>query len=314
MPLKASPKGLTMRITLVFGLLVSLTVAGSAQLSVVGVERLPLARGEWHAQRFSPDGTKLFLTTQSYNGIWEYTIPKKSLRQITSEQGAGYEFSVAPDGQHVAYRREVRQRGRVVRQEVVTRNLQSGAARVVASGKNLSIPQFSRKGVVYAASGKSLVNAPAPDPEDAAVLGIENTKIVLQRNGRKVLLDPLGNGSYIWPSLSPDKTRLLAHDITVGTFICDLDGRILARLGRCNAPAWTRDGRWVVYMDDRDDGHRLLSSEISCVSADGSVRVRLPAAVGKMLMYPQCSPLENKIACTTPEGEIFMISYQEEGQ
>lgn len=312
--MKALSKGVTMKIMVVFGLLLCITVAGSAQVSVVRVEKLPLARGEWHAQRFSPDGTKLFLTTQSYNGIWEYAIPKKSLRQITSEQGVGYEFTVAPDGQHVAYRREVRQRGRVVRQDVVTRNLQSGSVRVVASGKNLSIPQFSRKGVAYAASGKSLVNAPAPDPQEVGILGIENTKIVLQRNGRKVLLDPLGDGSYIWPSLSPDKTRILAHDITVGTFICDLDGKILARLGRCNAPAWTRDGHWVVYMDDRDDGHRLLSSEIFCVSADGSVRVKLPGTGGPMLMYPQCSPLENKIACTTPEGEIFMITYKEEGQ
>jgi len=312
--MKALPKSVTMRIAIVFGLLLSITSAVSAQLSVVGVEKLPLTRGEWHAQRFSPDGTKLFLTTQSYDGIWEYTIPKKSLRQITSEQGAGYEFSVAPDGQRVAYRRQVREQGRVVRQDVVTRNLQSGSARVVASGKNLSIPQFSRKGVVYAASGRTLVNAPAPDPQDVGILGIENTKIVLQRNGRKVLLDPLGNGSYIWPSLSPDKTRILAHDITAGTFVCDLDGKILARLGKCNAPTWTRDGRWVVYMDDRDDGHRLLSSEISCVSADGTTRGRLAATGGRMLMYPQCSPLEDRIACTTPEGEIFMITYKEEGR
>ena len=303
-----------MRTILISALLLVVTATLSAQVSVLAIDKLPMARGDWNAQRFSPDGTKLYLTTHSHDGIWEYQIPTRALRQITAERGVGYEFNVSPDGRKIAFRRQVRAQGRLVRHEVVTRDLKSGAARVVSSGKDLSAPQFSQKGVAYAAAGEKIVNASALGPDDVGVLGIENRRIVLQRNGKKVLLDPLGNGSYIWPSLSPDKTRILAHDMTIGTFVCDLEGKILARLGRCNAPVWTRDGRWVVYMNDTDDGHRLLSSDIYCVSADGTVRVRLTDMKEKMVMYPQCSPVDDRIVCSTPDGQVFVITYKEEGQ
>jgi Tol biopolymer transport system component len=146
------------------------------------------------------------------------------------------------------------------------------------------------------------------------VLGVEDTKIVLIRNGAKTLFDPLGNGSYIWPSLSPDRTRVLAYEMAHGAFVCDLQGSAVVQLGKRDAPVWTRDGRWIVYMEDKDDGQRVVSSDLFCISADGKRTAQLTNTAGRMEMHPQCSPTGDKIVCSTMDGEIYVLSYKEVGQ
>ena len=94
----------------------------------------------------------------------------------------------------------------------------------------------------------------------------------------------------------------------------DLGGTLLALLGKCNAPSWTRDGRWLIGMDDRDDGHQVISSELVFVSVDGKASGALTSTNDVMEMYPDCSPVDNRIAYATLSGEVFVLTYQEEGR
>jgi Tol biopolymer transport system component len=99
-----------------------------------------------------------------------------------------------------------------------------------------------------------------------------------------------------------------------GTFVCDRSGTVLARIGLRDAPVWTRDGKWIIYMNDRDDGERMLSSDIYCVTPDGTRTIRLTATPDVMEMNPQCSPTEDRIVCDSPDGDIYMITYAEQGK
>lgn len=298
-------------------ILAALTLAAStavAQLTALRVEQLSPGKGAWRAQQFGPDGTTLYLSTPEQDGIWEYGLVRGTLRQLVSDRAAGFGFTISPDGQSLAYMRRTGSADGTFRREIVVRNLRSGTSRVALSAKGLSLPAFSRDGSLVAATESGITGAVPADPGETAVLGIEDTKILLLRGGKKVLFDPLGNGNYIWPSLSPDGTRILAYDMAIGAFICDLQGNILTRLGRRDAPVWTRDGRWIIYMDDRDDGDRLLSSDIGCVSPDGRITVGLTATPGVMEMFPICSPMEDRIVCSTPDGVLYSIVYREAGR
>jgi len=293
-----------------------LSANAGAQLRVTGVEQLSLgAETDWAYPRFAPDGSKLFITSSNYDGIWEYPLATRKLRRITADRHAGYGMAFSPDGSQIAYRRTVADAPQGERrQEVVVMNLRTGQANVALAGKDVSVPAFSRGGTPYAVVQQSLRSTASLGASDVAILGVENTRIALQRGGRKVLLDPIGNGSYIWPSLSPDGARIVACDIAYGAFICDLEGKILVRLGKRNAPAWTRDGRWIVYMDDRDDGHQILSSDLYAVAADGKTTLRLTDTGDVLEMDPQCSPTEDKIVCSTLNGTILWISYKEDAR
>jgi Tol biopolymer transport system component len=298
--------------------LLALLVAGpvAAQIKVLELKTLPLpADVEWLAPRFSPDGTKIFLTSSGYNGIWEFERSGEKLRNLTSDRRSGFGYAIARDGSRIAFRRTtVDSKTRERKQELLTLELATGKSAVQASGRDLSLPAFAGKAVAYVRESKSLqVSAPVA-PEEISLLGIENTKIALLLKGEKQLLDPFSNGSYIWPALSPDRTRLVAYEMSRGTFVCDLSGNILSELGRRDAPAWTRDGKWIVFMDQKDDGHRILSSDLYMISLDGKTTVRLTDTPETIELYPQCSPTEDRIVFNTASGEVRTLTYTEEGR
>ncbi|PIU45815.1 MAG: hypothetical protein COS95_01920 [Ignavibacteriales bacterium CG07_land_8_20_14_0_80_59_12] len=299
----------------VFVLFLILTAASGAygQLRIIRTERLPLDTAhEWACPVFSPDGKSIYFTTAANDGIYEYSTATRTTRMITVDQGAGFGFSISPDGAQIAYRRSSHDpRTHERTQQIVIASLAANMSTVVATGPDLSIPMFSQGRVVYSAGTKTKNLPSVAAVGEVGILGIEKTKIAVNVGGRKLLLDPLKNGSYIWPSLSPDRTRILAYEMDGGAFICDLSGNILSRLGRCNAPVWTRDGKWVVYMNDRDDGHTLLTSDLFCISPGGGEPVRLTADDAVDEMYPSCSSIENKIACSSASGDIYLFEYEE---
>jgi Tol biopolymer transport system component len=287
--------------------------SGAAQVAVTSVLRLPIeARTVWNAPRFSPDGQRIFLTSEAYDGIWEFRRSDSRLRQLSADRRAGFGFALSPDGRELAFRRlKPGTRWQDRQQELVVVQLSTGKQSVRASGREVSLPAFAGNALTYS-TGKSQVQFSAPVASEAvAILGIEETKIALLRGRSKELLDPFGGGSYVWPSLSPDRTKIVAYEMGRGTFVCDLRGTVLARLGRRDAPVWTRDGRWIVFMDEKDDGQRILTSDIAMVSSDGKTVIALTSTPDVLEMYPDCSPVDNTIAFSTMRGEVFLLRYEE---
>jgi Tol biopolymer transport system component len=283
-----------------------------AQIEITRTERLDLGTEQrWNHPQFSPDGKTLYYTSASFDGIWSYSLGERQIRQITADPKSGYGFTISPDGAQMAYRRSTYDSQTHQRtQEIIVTDLRTGQSSTVASGRSLSLPTFSNESVIYSegtvTQGLGKQTAPA-----TVLLGIEGTKIALSRNGIKVLLDPFGDGRYIWPSLSPDGRLLVAYEMSRGTVILTIDGEITARLGKRNAPSWTRDGRYIVYMDDRDDGDRILSSDLYCMTPDGQTTVQLTRTDDVTELFPVCSPTENRIATASLEGSLYLLSYQE---
>jgi len=284
-----------------------------AQVEVILIEKLALPAGrEWTNPVYSPDGGSIYFTVTSYDGIWKYTRADNTVSEITRDPSSGFGFAVSPDGSQIAYRRTTYDAQTQERmQEAVVVNAATLKTRVAASGSDVSLPVFVRSEAVYSVNGVPNTQALAKTAvAEVQVLGIENTKIAVLKAGAKILLDPFGNGSYIWPTLSPDKQLLAAYDVRRGTFICDLNGVVLSRLGRRDGAVWTRDGNWLVYMDDRDDGRSITTSEICMVSRDGGTTLRLTSSADVLEMNPSCSPVENKIVCSG-NGALYVISYKE---
>ena len=295
-------------------LLLCLPLLASAQLRTVGVDTLRVGHDRtWAHPSWSPDGKTLYVTASDFNGIWACPATGGTPALITADRGSGYGFVLSPDGARIAWRRTLSGAlpGERI-QELVVRDLAGGTPSVLASGRSVSLPAFVQSEPVISVGGR-LQGAPAAvqPAGTVTVLGIENTKIAVLRDGVKTLLDPLKGGSYVWPSLSPDGSRLVAYETGKGAFIARPDGSRPVLIGRRDAPDWTRDGRWLVYMADRDDGHRIVSSAIAYVSPDGRKEGTLTPAHGPTALFPRCSPVDNRIVCATPGGDILVITYAE---
>ena len=93
-----------------------------------------------------------------------------------------------------------------------------------------------------------------------------------------------------------------------GAFICDLTGMVLAEFGLVEAPVWAGND-FIVGMVTKDDGHRILESEIVAVEPlSGNRKTISPENV--VAMHPTVSAKTQKIAFHTPAGEIYFIHYQ----
>ena len=298
-------------------LLALVTGLQAQRVVVLSERRLELPAGS-SFPRFSPDDRKVYSTSADYRGITELDLTSRVTRQLTDDPGAGYQFQVTSDGRKLIYRRDNFASGRR-RSALIALDLKTLAKTTLAAEQvDLSPPQLTAAGDVFftrqqqpqlaAVTSRQL---PSLASLAAPLLRIREQKMVVYAAGQEQLLDPLPEGSYFWESLSPDGSKILFTEARRGTFVASRDGAILAALGKANAPQWSPDGRWILCMDDRDNGEILTASDLWLISADGRQRLAIPGAPERIEIYPRWAHQSmDKILFGTADGEIFLLEFR----
>jgi len=299
------------RILLLIVIVLLISTASGQQIEVTNTVLLPVGDVSFAAPRFNPDGTKLLFTQSGYKGLWLYGLEQKSLEQINDYTGAGYEPIFSADGRQIIFRIDDYSKRKKYSSLAIQTLPDRTVEYIVKNIRDLSPPKYlngqtliyrSNKSVrLYDPSRKEYLKS---DIIDDIYAYIDYQQIVVITNGKTTVLTPLGKGNYIWLSLSPDKSRLLFKLVGSGTYITDPEGNVLVELGMANAPKWSPDGNWIVYMRDEDDGHKMTASEIWAVSGDGLNHFQLTKTDDRIEMYPCWSPDMNKIAFDTDDGRI----------
>ncbi|MCU7497182.1 MAG: hypothetical protein HF314_14020 [Ignavibacteria bacterium] len=310
------------KISYSFFIVVFLSSLLSAQkLSVIETVKITdKSQGEFYFPKLSPDGSRLFFTSAGFKGLWYYDMQTKKVVPFTEETGAGYEFAFSNDGKSVYYRVDnFDKSGLRTSQTMVQKNIQTKQLQVLETANELSAPRMllsdklaytSGSRIMMKATGAGLKKSLPQNIANDAVAYIEDMNIVVYANGSRKVIAPLGKANYIWPSVSPDGTRLLFRVAGKGSYISDLDGNILVELGRASAPKWSPDGKWIAYMVDRDNGTEVTGSDIYAVSADGQQRIQLTSTDGNAEMYPEWSSDGKSIVYHSNDGSIYLMKLQ----
>ena len=289
-------------------------------IEVIKTEQIPAKEDQVFAYpKFSPQGDKILLSSPKYKGLWVYETENNDIKQLNNKTGAGYQARFSPDGSEILFRYNTYQNHRKF-STLALQNIDSKkTSELVKNKRDLSPPHyFEKKSIlfnlqnekqVYDLSAKKIKSEStlSKPVSSEPVVYTENSQLIISRNGQEKVLKPAGQGHYIWGSLSPDKSRILFTVAGKGTYISDLEGKIIAGLGHANYPNWSPDGRWVVGVQDRDDGHKITHSEIIVVSADGQNKYQLTNTENKIELNPDWSPVENKIVYDTIDGKIEIL-------
>lgn len=243
---------------------------------------------------FNSDGSELLYTSENYKGLYLYKLNNKTSLMITDAEGAGYSPDFSQNNDKIYYRsveRENMHRQNTLmcydRQLLQSKNCMNSPVRLQSELNKV------RMGLEF--KGKESINAYT-----------EKLQLIVERNGDRKVLEPLSKGSrYLWGSLSPDKTKILFTATGKGTYICDLNGKILSEIGYLNAPVWYDDHK-IVGMADKDNGDYITESSVVMVSADGKQRQVL-SLFTEIAMYPTANWKSGKIAYNTLEGEIIVL-------
>lgn len=275
-------------------LLIFLLCAMTLQAQVLVKHDYPvsgLEKGSAFHPVFSPDGNQLLITSANYTGLDLYDISTKSVQHITDDAGAGFKASFSEDGKTVYFKQTETKNG------LQFKTLKS------YDEKKQTVTKLSEPMRPQEEQSTQLRSAVAGDKTVACS---EKLKLVVYRNGQRTELSPVGEvPGYVWVSLSPDGKKILFAAATKGTFVCDLSGKIIASLGKLNAPVWFGN-QHVVGMDDKDNGEITVSSRIIIASLDGKLRQALTQD-DKIAMYPAASAASQRIAYCTDQGEVRIM-------
>ena len=289
----------------------TLTVGGWAQVfnvaSLVPVALPPDVGSKVVA--ISGQGDFLLLTADDNSGLTKLDLSTGKAQNITRAAGAGYDARVSPDGKRVVYRENSFTSGHLRMVSLRSINLGSGQSReLVAPTRNLQGVGINNQAALPVTRGQVTAKGFEGKVSDKSgvVLSINHRQLMISRSGKTRNLSPNGKDkSYLWPSLSPDGTKILYYVGAEGAFVCNLDGSNVKSLGMMRAPQWWDDST-VVGMYDQDDGEFVYASRIVATNLKGDKQSLTPDSL--IAMYPKVSAQAGKIAFSTPDGKAYVIN------
>lgn len=300
-----------MKKVILSALLLSAGIYGSAQLKVASVEKVALPEGVTiNTATMSPDGSYIAITQNQKAGIQKLDLATKSITTI-SETGHGYGLTISNDGQQVFFRENTIGTDRLRRTALKSANLATGrTSTLIKATRDLQGVAVNDNAIMTVNKGQLSTKALSAQSTAVAtpVASIDKGRLMVTVNGKTTNISPQGSEckSYLWPSISPDGTRVCYYLSGVGCYVCNLDGSNPVYLGKVRAAQWY-DNATVVGMNDIDNGEVVTSSKIVAASADGKLGQNLTADAS-MGMYPTVSRDGAKIAYSTPNGELYIIN------
>ena len=233
----------------------------------------------------SADGSYVLITSGSNQGLRRYDVATGETTTITTAAGAGYNVQISQDGQEVVYR-ETKFDNKGLRKNNIIRL-------DMATAKTTTVAKAQRDMMAMTTTGANVS------------VSISDRKIVLTKNGKNIVLAPNGsNESYIWPSISPDGTKLCYYVCGNGCWVANLDGSGKQYIGHGVQAAKWYDNNILVAMDAEDDGHFTTASAVVAYTLDG--KKQLLTNDSMIAMYPYVA--NNVIVFSTLDGETYMLN------
>lgn len=233
----------------------------------------------------SPDGSYILLTSGSSKGLQRFDIDTKQTTTLSTADGAGYNVQVSNDGKEIVYRETYVGKDKLRKNNIIRKNFTTKRVQTIARAQRNS---------------KRMVTS-----DKLTSVSIQNRLIVLTRNGLTTTLAPNGqNESYIWPSISPDGTKLCYYVVGNGCWVSNIDGSNPQYIAHaCRAAQWY-DNNTLVAMADEDDGNFTTASAIVAYTLDGKKQVLTDDSM--IAMYPYAA--KNAIVFSTIEGETYLLN------
>ena len=301
-------------------LILFITVASVLAQNVTVVDDIALTtakEGAFYYPTVSPDGTSLLFSSESYKGLWSKNLSTGKIVKITAANGAGFEPGFSPVSKEILFREDKFIKGKRFT-SLLSYDITSKKSVVVEEGvRDLKICRDNSnafKNYVKGTEVRTTFKQGMLQKTSATerVVFIQDSKIALSENNVTKVIQPLGEGNYIWPSLSPDKTKLLFTLAGRGTYVSKLDGTILNKVGYANYPSWSPDGNWILFMNDLDNGEIIISSDIYIVNIKTGKYFNLTIQRDNIELYPKWGVSNSEIYYNTDNGQIRKIKLKYE--
>jgi hypothetical protein len=285
--------------------------SGCAQVQIISTEKLQLPEsGKFYHPRLDNSGSLLLLTSENYKGLKLYNLKNKEMMFISEEDGAGYSAVISDDGETVLFTQNEYIGNRLYTGLMAYHVPKGVTDHLAPAARELSMISATKGQLAFQTDGQlktATISSGISALSGIAGVDIEDRKLMVYTGNQAKKLDPFENESYIWPSVSPGRTQILAYAMGKGAFICDMEGKLIKELGNIEAPVWVTDD-YITGMITKSDGHQILAAEIVILNVHSGKKLSVSPR-GVISMYPSVSGAAHKIAFHSSEGEIYLISF-----
>lgn len=297
-----------MRKFIFYALALCVGMAASAQLvKVESINKINLPQGVYvNIPTISPDGSFVVVSDLDNRSLKSIDLATGSSKLLT-DNGSGHDVKISADGRTVVFRQKTVNKNHMTMTGLRSVDRISGkTTEIVKPSRNLNAGFSVAEGSVTAVEKgrvktKGLNGAKATA---APVVSINYGHLDVTVNGKTTTIDPQGRGSYLWPALSPDGTKIVYWLAGAGCFVCNLDGSNPVKLGVLRATKWI-DNNTLVGMHDIDDGTFITSSELIATDLKGTRQTLTGSDV--IAINPSVSADGKTLVFSTPEGELYMV-------
>lgn len=266
-------------------------VAGAQVQSDGAPMKLLSTPGGLMAPVWSPDGSKIAVTTDNYTGILVANADGTALRQLTREAGTGYNMTWTEDGAAIISRNNIVENGRVFH-EIKSFDVKLGTSKVLmAKSRDAVSPRLkARKG-----AAADIYSAMLARPTKAA----KEIKALNRFAGKTV----------INPALSPDGSKIAFQIPGNGMWLINADGSGLRSLGKGSHASWLPDSKTIVYTVVEDNGERFTSSQLKSVDTSNGKTSVITRRADMIPMTPSVSPDGRKVAFeNAADAAIYVVN------
>lgn len=279
------------------------SVLGFAQLvEIQSVDKIDLPEGvSVNQATISPDGSFVVFSQNAKGGLHKMDLASKEINMI-SANGNSFDLKIASDGT-VVFRESRTAENKLRYTSLKAVDARGVETTLVAPTRDLN--GFAVNGTNVMTVDNNKVEAKSLNGGVAVQMPVASIRYgQLCIDGKVISPNGQEGASYLWPSISPNGTKVCYYLVTKGCYVANIDGSNPVYIGQLRATKWLND-LTVVGMNDLDDGSVVTSSKLIAASIDGKVKQEL--TVGESLaMFPSTNG--KRIAYSTPMGDLFIIN------
>ncbi len=281
-----------------------------------------ISSGEHHFTNahWSPDGQSIAFSADNHMGIWLADADGGNIRQLTTDQGAGFGFSWSPCGNFILGRASTFRLWRRFNQ-VKIYDVQTMEAEVLLKDTRQlrSLPLWTPDGAQVAMvlgdqlELKASEKLSGVETDTGYIVYFKEGKLISTHMETKTSQDIASfDGRTIFNiSVSPCGPKAAFQVGGRGLFVVTLDGSEIKHLGYGERASWMPDGKYIVATLVKDDGYTITGSDLYMVDAGTGVYSPLTEHTGLIAMNPSVSPCGKKVLFNNPDdGNIYVMALE----
>ena len=279
------------------------SVLGFAQLvEIQSVDKIDLPEGvSVNQATISPDGSFVVFSQNAKGGLHKMDLASKEINMI-SANGNSFDLKIAADGT-VVFRESRTAENKLRYTSLKAVDARGVETTLVAPTRDLN--GFAVNGTNVMTVDNNKVEAKSLNGGAAVQMPVASIRYgQLCIDGKVISPNGQEGASYLWPSISPNGTKVCYYLATKGCYVANIDGSDPVFVGAIRAAKWLND-LTVVGMHDIDDGSVVTSSKLVVASIDGKTAQDITVKES-LAMFPTTNG--KRIAYSTPMGDLFIIN------